>query len=174
VATVTEAGSRWYQHRDSGGGGGDAGSTLTLTNWLQLLRVAVHEQPSPPSPPCGLPTQPPCHYTKIAGYLPAGHDVTPAANLTVAQAEARCNAAAACAAVTMEGDDCADMPCKAYLKTVADEPLGGTSGWQTLFKHPLSTTPPPFVPGVMVQWEMMVGHSCADAPIRSPHHDAPT
>ena len=160
---ITEAGSRWYQHRDSGGGGGDAGSVLTLVNWLQLLKVAVHDKPTPPSPPCGSPSLPPCHYTAFDGYLPAGHDVLPAAaNWTIAEAQRQCDAHKACAAITYEGGEasCKHKPCKTYLKSVAPEPLGGgTSGWHTLYKYPPSTTPPPFVPGVMMQWEMMVGHS---------------
>ena len=37
---ITEAGARWYQKRSD-----DAGSPLTLLNWLQLLKTA---SPAPP------------------------------------------------------------------------------------------------------------------------------
>ena len=97
--------------------------------------------PVPPTP-CGLPSQPPCHYTTRDGYLPAGHDVQPAAQLTIAQAEAQCNAIATCEAITFEGTGCVDAPCKIYLKSVAGGASGG-GGWRTLYKYP----PPPSAQG---------------------------
>ena len=98
--------------------------------------------PPPPPSPCGLPSQPPCHYTRREGYLPAGHDLQPAAMRTVAQAESTCSASPKCEAITYEGTNCTDTPCKIFLKTAAGD-AGGGGGWTTLYKHP----PPPSAQG---------------------------
>ena len=120
--------------------------------------------PPPPPTPCGLAPLAPCNYTRVAGYLPAGHDARPPGVMTVQQAERTCDALATCEAVTYElppaptrasslgpssapssathkAADCSAAPgCKMYLKTQTG---GGTSGgdleWRTLYKHP----PPP-------------------------------
>jgi len=96
--------------------------------------------PPPPAPPCGAEPLPPCNYTRRAGYLSAGHDALPFQMLTVAQAEAACDALDNCSAVTFAtspGAPCAAEPCKMYLKTAAAGSSAGGGGWETLFKHPV-------------------------------------
>ena len=151
---ITEAGSRWYQHTAS-----DQGSTLTLINWLHQVRA--HASDAPPAP-CGLPSQPACNYTRLDGYLPAGHDAIPWAMTTADAAADKCSTTPECVAITYEanGDDCSSeaAKCKIYFKSLASGTEGGASShWVTKYKY--GPRPPPFVPGVMLQWEMMVGHS---------------
>ena len=103
--------------------------------------IAPPLAPSPPPPtPCGLHGQPQCNYTLREGYLPAGHDVKPAAMLTLAAAEAACSLLPACEAITFEGtrERCSAAACKMFLKAHDGTSTGG-AGWLTLFKH----TPPP-------------------------------
>ena len=96
------------------------------------------DPPPAPPPPCGLPGEPPCTYTQREGYLAAGHDAVPFANLSLADAEAACDALANCSAITFAAaaaDDCKEPPhCKMYLKTSAasTSPAGG--GWLTYFR----------------------------------------
>ena len=150
---ITEAGSRWYQHTPA-----DAGSTLTLINWLNQVRVLASDVPPTP---CGLPSQPPCNYTRSDGYLPAGHDAIPWAIMEAGAAADKCSTTPECAAITYKtsnGSDCLTTPCKVYFKSLASSTQGGAaSHWVTMYKY--GPRPPPFVPGVMMQWEMMVGHS---------------
>mmetsp|Transcript_65223 Transcript_65223/g.129054 ORF Transcript_65223/g.129054 Transcript_65223/m.129054 type:complete len:147 (-) Transcript_65223:53-493(-) len=67
---------------------------------------------------------------------------------------------AECSALTFEGsaDACATTQCRFFFKGGGSGDVHrGTGRWTTLVKAPV--TPPPFVPGVMMQWEMLVGHS---------------
>ena len=66
----------------------------------------------------------------------------------------KCSTTPECAAITYKtsnGSDCLTTPCKVYFKSLASSTQGGAaSHWVTMYKY--GPRPPPFVPGVMMQW----------------------
>jgi hypothetical protein len=102
--------------------------------------------PPPPPPPCGAGSggPPACNYPEAAGYLPAGGDVEPPANLTLAAAQVRCDANLSCEAITFADDNSTAAGSepfhvfKVYFKSRVD--VTGGAPWRTRFKHPQPPT----------------------------------
>ena len=94
----------------------------------------------PPYKAQALSSSPGSHFFEYAGAIDAGNDVKKGPlQLTVAQAEASCTAAATCAGFTFEGStkDCTAKACKTYLKTVADWAHSNTDAdWTSYTKKP--------------------------------------
>ena len=140
---VTEAGARWYQKTRA-----DAGSPLTVINWLTQLKKAAHAPP------------PPSGFRYEQGALARGDDrpSSPLLNTTLVAAKTACSADSGCAGLTYQGrKDAAGPIAKVYLKGKGDG-MDPDGAWSTYYKP----SPPPFIPGVMIDWEV-----CARAPANS-------
>lgn len=127
---VTEAGARWYQKTDS-----DAGSPLTVLNWLTALRGEGE---------------------LMRSWDRSGDDMDEIAALTVEECESRCRALDGCVTFIYADESCSDTgSSRCWLKSKVGEGREAQCRDSKVVGGQLT----PFIPGVMIDWEVMVGHS---------------
>jgi len=134
---ITEAGARWYQKRDD-----DAGSPLTLVHWLEALRT----QRTTAAPK--------------AAHAPDGAAEVAASDAAAASRDAK--TLSTCADLRRSGLWSRPNENRERRATVPSGPPTKPSFAAAPLSVAHNTTlanAPPFIPGVMINWEVMTGHS---------------
>merc|ERR1712137_959608 len=136
---VTEAGARWYQKTNN-----DAGSPLTVLNWLMALKNGGKEEPFQ------------------EGVDRWGDDMAPCgadgcSDMSSSECKSLCESTGGCIAYVSAPSSCAEGGLDlCWLKQGAG---GHVTERECRNSQVLAHALSPFIPGVMIDWEVMVGHS---------------